>query len=351
MNGTIESMAPMLTLMRGNLLEAPVEALVNTVNTVGVMGKGIALQFKQAIPDNYAAYHAACRRKEVQPGRMFVVQTNQLIGPRIIINFPTKRHWKGKSRLEDIDLGLIDLAHVVREQGIRSIAIPPLGCGFGGLDWEDVRPRIEAAFEALPDVQVMLYEPEGAPNADDMPIGTSMPNVTPARAALIGLMAQYAEPGYRMTMLEIQKLAYLLQTTGENLQLEFDKGQYGPYTETIHHVLQRLEGHLIRGYGDRSDSARITLLEGANEAVRERLDAHQETLERFDRVAELIEGFETPRGLELLTTVQWVRSHEPDIANDPERIVQRVHNWNAHKRTFPENQIRTAWQRLNEQGW
>ena len=114
---------------------------------------------------------------------------------------------------------------------------------------------------------------------------------------------------------------------------------------------ERLEGHLIRGYGDRSDSARITLLAGADQAAQKRLDSHQETLARFARVAELIEGFETPRGLELLTTVQWVRLHEPDIADDPEQIVQHVHNWNAHKQTFPENQIRTAWQRLHEQGW
>lgn len=341
----------MLTLMRDNLLAAPAEALVNTVNTVGIMGKGIALQFKQAFPDNFAAYHAACRRNEVRPGHMFVVQTNQLVGPRLIINFPTKRHWKGKSRIEDIDSGLVDLARVVREYDIRSIAIPPLGCGFGGLDWNDVRPRIEATFEQCPNVHVFLYEPKGAPDADTMPIGTSMPNMTPARAALIGLMAQYVEPGYRLTMLEIQKLAYLLQVAGENLHLHFDKEQYGPYSETIHHVLQRLEGHLIRGYGDRSDGARITLLEGADEAARERLDEHHETLDRFDRVAELIEGFETPRGLELLTTVQWIRSHEPDIADNPDQIVQHVHSWNAHKRTFPQHQIHSALKRLQEQGW
>ncbi|MDZ4721202.1 MAG: macro domain-containing protein, partial [Roseiflexaceae bacterium] len=272
----------MITITQGNLLAASVEALVNTVNTVGVMGKGIALQFRQAFPENYAAYQAACRRKEVQPGRMLVVPTNQLVGPRLIINFPTKRHWKGKSRIEDIDAGLIDLVRVVHEHAIQSIAIPPLGCGNGGLDWQDVRPRIEAAFAALPDVRVLLYEPDGAPDADTMPVGTRPPKMTPARAALIGLMARYAEPGYRLSMLEIQKLAYFLQTAGEDLKLEFVKGPYGPYAETINHVLQRLESHHIRGYGDRSEEARITLLQGADEAAQERLEAHQATLERFD---------------------------------------------------------------------
>ena len=350
-NGITESMAGMITLKQGNLLMAPVEALVNTVNTRGVMGKGIALQFRQAFPENYKVYHAACRRNEVIPGRMLVVPTNHVAGPRLIINFPTKRHWKGKSRLEDIDAGLVDLLRVVREYQIMSIAIPPLGCGNGGLDWDIVRPRIESSFATCPEVDVWLYEPEGALNPDSMPVGTSAPNMTPAQAALLGLMARYAEPGYRMSMIEIQKLAYLLQSAGENLKLEFVRGQYGPYAETIHHVLQRLEGHHIRGYGDRSDDARITLLNSNDPLVQQQLAANQPTMARFDRVADLIDGFETPRGLELLTTVAWVSEQDPTIADDADLVIAHVHAWNAHKRTFPANQIRTAWERLHEHGW
>jgi O-acetyl-ADP-ribose deacetylase (regulator of RNase III) len=153
----------MIELTRGDLFQADAEALVNAVNCVGVMGRGIALQFKQAFPRNFTAYAAACKRGEVEPGRMLVVETVQRTAPRYIVNFPTKRHWKDKSRLADIDSGLLALIAEVRRLGIRSIAVPPLGCGLGGLAWADVRPRIERAFVALPDVRVLLYEPEGAP--------------------------------------------------------------------------------------------------------------------------------------------------------------------------------------------
>ena len=134
----------MIRFKTGNILAEDAEALVNTVNCVGVMGRGIALQFKNAFPDNFKAYVAACRSGAVRPGRMFVFETGTLTNPRYIINFPTKRHWRGNSRLEDIKAGLTDLTRQIRERGIRSIAIPPLGSGLGGLEWDVVRKDIEA---------------------------------------------------------------------------------------------------------------------------------------------------------------------------------------------------------------
>ena len=125
----------MIEYKTGNLLHEDAEALVNSVNCVGVMGRGIALQFKRAWPDNFRAYAAACRRGEVRPGRMFVFPTNQLDNPKYIINFPTKRHWRSKSRLEDIRAGLEALAQEIRQRKIRSVAVPPLGSGLGGLPW------------------------------------------------------------------------------------------------------------------------------------------------------------------------------------------------------------------------
>lgn len=342
----------MIEHVSGNLLEAEAEALVNTVNTVGVMGKGIALQFRQAYPENYEAYRKACQRGDVEPGRMFVYRTGKLTNPRFIINFPTKRHWKGKAKLADVEAGLVDLIRVVRDEGIQSIAVPPLGCGNGGLDWEVVRPLIEDAFEPLPEVRVLLYAPEGAPDPDKMKVATKRPNMTPGRAAILGLLENYSIPGYRLTMLEVQKLAYFLQVAGEPLKLSFAKAPYGPYTETLHHVLQRMEGHFIRGYGDRSRDASVTVTKDALTDARAYLQQHPKTEERLGRVAELIEGFETPYGMELLATVHWVTQAEPNVKDDLRATVAAVQDWSEHKRkTFQPDHIEAAWARLREGGW
>lgn len=157
----------MIRWTTGNLFEANTEAIVNAVNCVGVMGRGIALQFKRTYPDNFAAYSAACKKEEVKPGRMFVFETGQANHPKWIINFPTKRHWRSKSRIEDIELGLTALAKDIEELGIQSIAIPPLGCGLGGLDWLDVRAFIEQELSALEDVEVVVFEPGGIAVARD----------------------------------------------------------------------------------------------------------------------------------------------------------------------------------------
>jgi O-acetyl-ADP-ribose deacetylase (regulator of RNase III) len=334
-----------------------VEALVNTVNCVGQMGKGIALQFKQAFPANYKAYEAACKLGEVSPGRMLVHDHGMLIQPRYIINFPTKRHWRGKSRIEDIDAGLITLIEEVRQRGIRSIAIPPLGCGLGGLDWNEVRPRIEAAFASLPDVEVHLYAPAGAPTAKEMPIRTERPRMTSARALFIKLMDTYAALDYGRTLLEVQKLAYFLQAAGEPLRLRYEAGTYGPYAHNLNKVLEALEGHYIRGYGDsQRPEAEIELLPGSVEAAELFLYQNSESRYRLGRVAELIEGFETPYGMELLATVHWAgdiggREGAPP-ARDVYEAVDIVHAWNPRKqRIFKAQHVHKAWERLTTLGW
>ncbi len=342
----------MIRLVTGDLLKAEAEALVNTVNTVGVMGKGIALQFKQAYPRNYEEYRRACNHQEVQPGRMFVYATDKLVNPKYIINFPTKRHWKGKSRMEDIDAGLKALVKVVKELGIHSVAVPPLGCGSGGLHWDEVKPRIETAFRDLSDVTVLLFKPEGAPEAEEMRVDTKKPAMTPGRAALLGLLDRYAVPGYRLTLLEIQKLAYFLQAAGEPLRLNFIRGKYGPYAETLHHVLQRLEGHFIRGYGDRSRNASVHLLPGATDAANDFLADHKDTLLRLDRVGRLIEGFESPYGMELLATVHWLAHEDPEVVKDVALAIKGFRAWSEHKKqTFHPEHIEIAWKQLRSGGW
>lgn len=143
----------------GDILVANVDAIVNPVNCVGVMGRGLALQYKERFPDNFEAYARACQKKLVQPGKMFVFERPEARLPKFVINFPTKRHWRDKSLLADIDAGLVALRTEVETRKIQSIAIPPIGCGLGGLKWEDVHPRIMSAFAELDDVHVLLFPP------------------------------------------------------------------------------------------------------------------------------------------------------------------------------------------------
>lgn len=341
----------MIEYTKGNLLEADVEALVNTVNTVGVMGKGIALQFKQAFPDNFKEYEKACRAKTVKIGEMFIVPTGSMFNPKYIINFPTKQHWRGKSKMEYIISGLKALVEDVKRLGIRSIAIPPLGCGNGGLQWDEVRPKIEQAFAELSDVRVLVYIPVGSPAPDQIKIGTKKPKLTTARALFIALMDNYAIPGYKLTLLEIQKLAYFLQVVGEPLNLNFEKKYYGPYAENLNFVLIKLEGHYIRGFGDRTRDAEIFLLPNAAKEAKDFLMNNKESLARLDRVSEIIRGYETPYGMELLSTVHWVITENPTISSNPRDVVKAVHAWSSYKRkTFKENHILKAWQHVKKVG-
>lgn len=337
---------------RGNLLEADVDALVNPVNTQGVMGKGLALQFKKAFPDAFQSYVRACEAGEVVPGKIHTVR--RLMAPRFILNFPTKKHWRNPSKLEYIRDGLDDLVQQVRALGIQSIAVPPLGCGHGGLDWEDVRPLIEAAFVPLPDVRVVLYAPKGAPAADAIIDRRKTPRMTAARAAVLALMSRYLETGYeyRLSLLEVQKLAYFLQEAGEPLRLEYVAHHYGPYADNLRKSLRNMEGHYTRGVGDGNNSPEtpLEMLPGAIEAATEFLADQPESARRLERVARLIEGFETPFGMELLATVHWVaRGH---ASADLEAVKAGVHAWSERKRSqMKDGHIRAAWSRLVELGW
>lgn len=343
----------MIELQHGDILHVDAEALVNTVNCVGVMGRGIALQFRKAFPRNFQVYEAACERGEVRPGNMLVYRNEAFTGPRYIINFPTKRHWKGDSRLEDIEAGLVDLIRVVKELGIKTIAVPPLGCGLGGLKWSQVRPQIVRAFSAVPDVNVMLFEPDGAPEAEKMVRSATVPKMTVGRAALLGLMRRYlsAVMDPSVSLLEIHKLMYFLQESGEPLRLEYSKATYGPYAKNLRHVLSAIEGHFVTGYGDAEDIPEkpLELKIEAAELADDYLAKHTETLKHFDRVVNLIEGFETPLGMELLATVHWVAKYEG--AKTLPEAISKTHAWNERKQTFNPKHIGIAWDVLLKKGW
>ncbi len=356
----------MLREAEGNLLDAVADALVNTVNTVGIMGKGIALQFKQAYPDNFRKYEAACRRNEVQLGKMFVFETGLLAKPHYIINFPTKGHWRARSKLNDIRSGLADLRHVILDYDIKSIAVPPLGCGNGGLKWSDVQPLIAEALGDLEDVDVRVYSPKGAPPAGTMKIRTKRPPITKSRAVLLTMLARYIklsqleEPteASGASLLEIQKLMYFLQEAGEPLNLQYGKGRYGPYADNLNHALEPLEGHYLRGYGDRTQQvlklSPIFLMPGAEDEGCHWLKEHpDQTVNRIDSVTELVAGFASAYGLELLATVHWIATREGKYRlADLSKMTELISSWNERKgRLFTELHVRKAVDHLQSHGW
>ncbi len=347
----------MIRIAHGNLLKAHADALVNTVNTAGVMGRGIALQFKQAYPEVFRAYEKACKAGEVTIGKIFVCDVGGLAGgPRWILNFPTKTHWKTRSRLPDIEEGLKDLVRTARRLGLKSIAVPPLGCGNGGLKWKDVGPRIEAALGELKDVDVLIYPPGDAPVAAAMPNRTERPAMTIGRAALIALVDRYLKGLLDpvISLLEIHKLMYFMQEAGEPLNLTFEPKAFGPYSTNLRHVLTRLEKHYTVGYGDGKDSPekQIELLPGATDEAHRLLKDNPAAQARLDRVFRLVDGFEDPYGLELLSTVHWIMRHEKGAGESLDVVIPAVQRWSPRKKRIMKSEhLRKAWERLRKANW
>ena len=346
----------MIAEASGNLLSADVEALVNTVNTAGAMGKGIALQFKRAYPDMFREYARAARAGEIKLGQMHVWPTGRLEGPRYIINFPTKGHWRAQSTLADIQHGLEDLARVLQDLNIKSIAVPPLGCGNGGLAWIDVRPLIWTALEGIPNVSVIVYPPGAAPAAQQMRTATPRPPLTVARASVVHMLSRYLDRALEASLIEVQKLMYFLQLAGEPLRLKYTKGLYGPYADNARHALQTLEGHYLNGFGDGSalvrDAEPLTPLPGADMEASQFLASHPATLERIDQVLVLAEGFESAYGMELLATVHWVSTQGEQAAPDAAAATALVQAWSHRKqRMFTSEHVATAWAALRKHGW
>lgn len=344
----------MITEVTGNLLRDHAQALVNTVNTVGVMGKGLALQFKRAYPEVFRVYEAACRAGDVLPGRILPVRLGDT--DRWVLNFPTKRHWQQPSRLADIDAGLDDLVRVLSELEIRSVAVPPLGCGNGGLDWAVVRPLIIDRLGALP-VEVRLYG-LGTPTAEDMLTRTERPELTLARARLLAALGRYIRTAWeagvtdqpRASLIEVQKVAYLLQIAGLDLGLRFEPYKYGPFSGQLHQGLSLMEGHYILGYGDGTGGARadVRLMEGVANTVEAVAGGDLEFEQSWERLREVILGYEYPDGMELLASVHYLGTC-PGAADDPAQVAVALAEWSERKRRiFQSDAVTAAWQRLRD---
>lgn len=307
----------MIRYIQGNLLEAPAEALVNTVNEVGVMGKGIALMFRDTFPENARTYEDAAKAGEVRVGRVLATRNPALLGPRWIIHFPTKKHWRNPSKLAWIRDGLKSLVQAVREHGIRSLALPPLGCGNGGLEWSQVRPEIEAAMSHLSDVDISVYVPTEA--YQNAPKRAGVEELTPARALVAELVRRYSVLGLECTNLEVQKLAWFLQRRisalrlSDPLDLRFTADKYGPYADKLRHLLNGLDGSYLHCEKRLADAGPFDLI-WFEDSKREKVDEFLHRPEAIGYMPALegatatIDGFESALGMELLATVDWLLS-------------------------------------------
>lgn len=342
----------MIQFTKGNLMTSSAEALVNTVNTVGVMGKGIALQFKEEFPKNFTTYAKACRSGELVPGKLLITkETNRTGEEKTIINFPTKLHWRNPSRYEYITEGLTELVKAISEHNIKSIAIPPLGCGNGGLDWNIVKGMVE---EALKDVEIdiCIYEP----NTDiKKALQTKSANkeieLTPSRGLITYAMYYYDSLGENCSLFVANKLAYFLQRHGAKsfAKVKFSAHHYGPYSPQIDHLIYDLNGSYIKGFEQMSATAfePLTMLydriNEVSEYVRTLDKTEQDSLKETIR---LISGFESTLALEVLATVDFIRHETPGISL--EDTINAIHNWSERKtKLFKNEYIQIAYDHLD----
>jgi O-acetyl-ADP-ribose deacetylase (regulator of RNase III) len=336
----------MIHFTKGNIFDSHAEALVNTVNTVGVMGKGVALQFKEHFPDNFKLYKKASDNKEVTIGKMFVTSTNSMLNPRWIINFPTKKHWMHPSSHEYIETGLDDLVKIIKDLNIKSIAVPPLGAGQGGLDWERIKKIITVKLSGI-DIDIQVFEPSYWPGQNSDQIGITL---TKPRALILALMQKYRVLGFELSLLEIQKLAYFLQRVGQNdLALHFRKYYYGPYAHNLQHLLHRLENGFIITEKPVLDSKPLDIIYLNKEKVEEtyqfiKNNCSQNEINRLKVVGDIIKGYESPFGLELLSSVDWIINENKTLQElKPNFVLQKIQEWSNRKANiFTENNISAA---------
>lgn len=321
----------------GNLLEANVEALVNTVNTVGVMGKGIALQFKERFPVNYKIYAAACKKGEVKTGKMLVVRELTMDGERIIINFPTKTEWFMRSKYEYIEEGLKDLVKIIEEYSIKSIAIPPLGCGNGGLKWINIKSLMEKYLSQLQDINIFIYEPnEEVKKILQQEQVKKDIELKPGRAMLLYALFQYEKFGEVASVFAANKLAYFLQKSGESLRLQFVPYTYGPYSQAVEKVLYSMNGKYLSGMEQMNAKAFEPLVlnyekfDEVKEFINKNISSEQKT--RLDNLFRIINGFESTLSLEILASIDFLLTEDPSLST--EDLLVKIQSWNERKRNL-----------------
>lgn len=333
--------------IKGDMFTDRSEAIVNTVNCVGIMGKGVALEFKKRWPQNFKEYKKVCDDKTLSPGLMFIHDNSDMFnaGPRYLINFPTKQHWRSKSKISFIEAGLDDLVNQVRKLRIQSVALPPLGCGNGGLEWQEVRKLVETKLAELSEVDFHVYVPEEhqiKPEYQDVP-----PDMTAKRAVIVKAIGDFESYfGGSLTRICVQKIIYFLNALGVDYSLDFARNHHGPYSEALKDILSKMEAqNYITGYSLADAEIRSTT--AAYSMAEEFLaqDEHKPMLKIIRKLSLLIEGYENPYGMEILASVHFLVEHEG--IRGEESIIKEIRSWNDHKKTqFSKADIVSAYSRL-----
>ena len=326
----------MIKYITGNILESNAQALINTVNTVGVMGKGIALQFRKAYPSNYKAYAEACKRDEIKVGELFVSRDSNLeSGEKIIINFPTKKDWRKPSEYIYIENGLDDLVKVLESSQIKSIAIPPLGAGNGGLEWEKVKRIIESKLSNLP-VEIFVYEPTSQIIEH---LKKERVKLTDARALLLFVLYDLIRNGEYVSEFSSEKVCYFLQRFGAQkyFKLEFTPNFYGPYSGKVRFVLNALNGSYIMGYSDMNKKPfePLTLVADGYQSVKNHIEGKAELVEIAKRTINFLNGFYSDFALELLSSIDYIVSSYNTY--DRQDVYHKLEGWNDRKRSLFSN--------------
>ena len=326
----------MIKYITGNILESTAEALINTVNTVGVMGKGIALQFKKAFHNNYKAYVDACKRNEIQTGKLFVVRDSNLnTGNKIIINFPTKKDWRKPSEYSFIESGLDDLVRVINEQKIKSVAIPPLGAGNGGLEWQKVRKIIE---HKLSNVQadIIVYEPTKQIMEQ---LKKERVKLTDARALLLYVLYDLVRHGEYVSEFSSEKVCYFLQRFGATkfFNLDFSPNFYGPYSGKVRFVLNVLNGSYIMGYSDMNKKPfePLVLVPDGFDTVKQHVESNPVLFSIAQKTMNFLNGFYSDFALELLSSIDYITTSQKSF--DTNLIYQNLEKWSDRKRSLFSN--------------
>jgi len=344
----------MIRYTTGNLLEAETEALVNTVNTVGVMGKGIALQFAERFKTNLRIYKEACKSGTLHVGQLLVVTDADIHGERLIINFPTKKDWKHRSSYAYIESGLVELAKQIKERDIKSIAVPPLGCGNGGLQWSKVKPMIEAHLGAL-DVDVVVYEPSAAIKQVLQKENKREAKLTPGRAMLLHALFNFERLGEPSSLFVANKLAFFLKLLGEQQmqRLVFKPHTFGPYSVGVQHALYDLNGVYLKGL-EQNEALAFEELD-LNYAKRDEVEHYigrtlnAEQHQRLERLTDLVSGFRSTYALELLSSVAFILHEEPSL--QVTGIRERMKAWSKRKEELADEQnVRVAYEHLAAYG-